>query len=74
MKLRVIDTLGMKCPEPVLQVAAESIYMKPGDIAELVGDCPTFEKDILGWCERVGKIVLSVKENGEYQKTIHIQF
>jgi tRNA 2-thiouridine synthesizing protein A len=74
MKLTVLDTLGMKCPEPVLDVAAQSIHMRPGDILEVLGDCPTFEKDIRNWCERVGKIMLSVKEDGGYKKTIQIQF
>jgi tRNA 2-thiouridine synthesizing protein A len=74
MKLKVLDTLGMKCPEPVLDVAAESIHMRPGDILEVIGDCSTFEKDIRGWCERVGKMVISVKEDRGYKKTIQIQF
>jgi tRNA 2-thiouridine synthesizing protein A len=74
MKLKVLDTLGMKCPEPVLDVAAQSIHMSPGDILEVIGDCPTFEKDIRNWCERVGRMVLSVKEEEADKKTIQIQF
>jgi TusA-related sulfurtransferase len=48
--------------------------MKPGDILEILGDCATFEKDIRTWCERLGKIFLSVKDEGKDMRRIQIQF
>jgi tRNA 2-thiouridine synthesizing protein A len=48
--------------------------MKHGDILEILGDCPTFEKDVRTWCERLNKVFLSVQEEGEARKRIQIQF
>ncbi len=74
MAVVVLDTLGVKCPQPVLKIAVKAPSMKPGDILEVLGDCPTFERDIRAWCQRLRKVMLSVKEEGETAKRIQIQF
>jgi tRNA 2-thiouridine synthesizing protein A len=74
MAIQVIDTLGQKCPQPVLKLAVEAPDMKPGEVLEVRGDCPTFERDIRTWCDRLGKIILSVKEEPPATKSIQIQF
>ena len=74
MMVEVLDTLGLKCPQPVLKIAVKAPDMKPGDILEILGDCPTFEKDVRTWCERLEKVFLAVEDNGAYQKKIQIQF
>jgi tRNA 2-thiouridine synthesizing protein A len=74
MAVEVLDTLGMKCPQPVLKMAVKAPDMKLGDILEILGDCPTFERDVRAWCERLGKLVLSVKDEEGDKKTIQIQF
>jgi tRNA 2-thiouridine synthesizing protein A len=74
MQVELIDTLGQKCPQPVLKIAVKAPDMKHGDILEVLGDCPTFEKDVRTWCERLGKVFLSVKDEGQNKKRIQIQF
>ena len=74
MAIEVLDMQGMKCPQPVLKIAVKAPDMNPGDILEVLGDCPTFEKDVRVWCERLGKIFLSVKDEGNEKKRIQIQF
>ncbi len=74
MKIEVLDTLGLKCPQPVLKIAVKTAEISPGDILEVLGDCPTFEKDLRTWCERRAKVILSVKDEGDNRKTIQIQF
>lgn len=74
MSVHQLDTLGMKCPQPVLKVAVKVVDMRPGDILEVLGDCPTFERDMRKWCERVGKVFLSVNDDGNKGKKIQIQF
>jgi tRNA 2-thiouridine synthesizing protein A len=74
MRVELVDTLGMRCPQPVIKIAVKSPDMKPGDILEILGDCPTFERDILIWCERLEKEVLSVKDEGQNKRRIQIQF
>ena len=74
MAVEILNTLGLKCPHPVLKIAVKAPDMKPGDILEVIGDCPTFEKDVRTWCERLGKVLLSVKSEGGTRKRIRIQF
>jgi tRNA 2-thiouridine synthesizing protein A len=69
-----LATLGMKCPHPVLKLAVKAPDMKPGDILEILGDCPTFERHVRTWCDRLGKVVLSVTREGGDRKRIQIQF
>ena len=74
MAIKVLDMLGLKCPQPVLKIAVKAPDMSPGDILEVLGDCPTFEKDVRAWCKRLGKICLSIKDEGNSKKRIQIQF
>ena len=73
MSVRILDTLGMKCPQPVLKIAVMAPQMKPGDILEVLGDCPTFEKDVRIRCERLGKLLLSIEDEGKDRKRIQLQ-
>jgi tRNA 2-thiouridine synthesizing protein A len=74
MAVQVLNTLGLKCPQPVLKIAVKAPDMTPGDILEVWGDCPTFEKDVRTWCQRLAKVFLSIEDNGQNKKTIQIQF
>lgn len=74
MAIQVVEAAGLKCPQPVLKLAAKSPDMAPGDILEIVGDCPTFEKDVRAWCDRMKKVLLSVKNEGNGKLRIQIQF
>ena len=74
MPAQHLDTLGLKCPQPVLKIAVRAASMESGEILEVLGDCPTFEKDVRAWCERLGKVFLSVNHDGVKMKKIQIQF
>ena len=74
MEMKTIDATGLKCPQPILKIATISPDMKPGDILEVLGDCPTFEKDARLWAERMKKVILSVKDEGHGKLRIQIQF
>ena len=74
MAVEILDTLGLKCPQPVLKLAVRAPDMESGSILEVLGDCPTFEKDVRTWCDRLGKVFLSMKDEGENKKRIRIQF
>ena len=68
-----LDALGLRCPQPVLKVAAKMPEMAKGDMLEVVGDCPTFEDDMRKWCDRMKKTLLAITQDGD-AKTIQIQF
>lgn len=72
--MKVLDTVGQKCPQPILKLAVEAPKMEQGEVLEIVGDCPTFEKDVRTWCDRLGKVLLSVVDEGQSQKRIQILF
>lgn len=55
-----VDTLGMRCPQPVLMLAHNARGKPAGTLVEVLGDCPTFEKDVRTWAERERKTVLAV--------------
>ncbi len=74
MAVEILDTLGLKCPQPVLKLAVRAPDMASGSILEVLGDCLTFEKDVRTWCDRLGKVFLSVKNEGDNKKRIRIQF
>jgi len=67
-----LDTVGLKCPKPILEIAIMAVEMKPNDILAVVGDCPTFEKDVRDWCERLNKKIVSVK-NEDGKTKIHLR-
>ncbi len=39
--------------------------MKPGDVLEVIADCPTFEKDVRDWCSRAKKDPLVGQGRGD---------
>ena len=73
MSVKILNALGLKCPQPVLKITATMPDMKPGDVLEVHGDCPTFENDVRKWCERMRKPLLWVREEGTVKK-LQIQF
>ena len=68
-----LDTLGMKCPQPVLKVAVKAKELQPGDMLEVVADCESFPKDIEAWCQKTGKTLLFCNTEGS-KHTAQIQF
>lgn len=74
MSFVVLDTIGLKCPQPVLKVAAKSPEMRAGEILEVIGDCPTFERDIRAWCKRLKKTLMSINDEGAGRIRCQIQF
>ncbi len=69
-----LDAMGLKCPQPVLKIAAISAQMNPGDVLEVTGDCSTFERDIRTWCQRMKKDFLWIRDEGKGKMSCQIQF
>ncbi|KPK45784.1 MAG: SirA-like protein [Nitrospira bacterium SM23_35] len=72
MATEVLDTKGLKCPQPLQKIAIKYVDMKQGEILEVIGDCPTFEKDVRIWCERMGKTLLFCR-NEDNNGTVRCQ-
>ena len=74
METHILDTSGLKCPEPVLKIAMKATEMKEGEILEVIADCPTFEKDVKKWCARLNKTILFIQDCGDGKMKCQIQF
>jgi len=73
MAIKTLNTLGLQCPQPILQIAVKSADLQEGDVLEVIADCPTFENDVRLWCKRLNKQLLFVRSvNG--RKECQIQF
>jgi len=60
-----LDAKGLRCPQPVIRIAAKSAVLNAGDILVVAADCPTFEQDVRKWCGRMRKTLLAVtQQNG----------
>ncbi|OQX56679.1 MAG: SirA-like protein [Candidatus Cloacimonas sp. 4484_209] len=74
MATYTLNALGLKCPQPVLKVAVKAKELQPGDILEVLADCPSFPKDIEAWCKRMGKTLLVCSDEGNGKVKAQIQF
>ena len=73
MATEKLDCLGLKCPQPILKVAAKIPTMQAGDIIEVLADCPSFPTDMRAWCEKTGKVLLMLSTDGTGKHTAQIQ-
>ena len=69
---KVLDAKGLKCPQPILKVAAMAKSLSEGDTLEILADCPSFPRDIESWCERTGKFLVNFQEmeDGSYKAEV----
>ena len=65
MSKHTLDTKGMRCPQPILKIAAVVPKLGAGDMLEVIGDCPTFEEDVRKWCTRLSKTLMAVTRAGQ---------
>ncbi|MET1256118.1 sulfurtransferase TusA [Aliikangiella maris] len=46
-----LDTLGLKCPEPIMMIRKSMRKIDTGDILHIVADDPATKRDIPSFCE-----------------------
>ncbi len=74
MATHELDTLGLKCPQPILKVAAMAKEIESGDMLEILADCESFPKDIEAWCQKTGNTLLVCADEGGGKFKAQIQF
>jgi len=67
-----LNTLGKKCPMPVLMTKKELKKMRSGQTLELITDDRGALKDVPALINKIGDKILETKEDGE-QITFMIQ-
>ena len=74
MAVKTLDVLGLKCPQPVLKVAALAKEIPSGETLEVLADCESFPKDIDAWCSKMKKTLLFCVDEGGGKFKAQIQF
>ena len=74
MENKTLDAKGLKCPQPIMKVAAIAKTLSEGDVLEVMADCPSFPKDIEAWCEKTGRILLNFQEEEDGSYSAEIEF
>lgn len=70
----ILDTLGLKCPQPILKVAIKAKELQEGDMLEVLADCQSFPKDVKAWCDKTGRTLLVCADEGAGKFKAQIQF
>ena len=58
---RVLDCLGLYCPEPVFRTRIALDEMESGEVLEVTADDPASEEDIKRMVERLGHELISLQ-------------
>jgi len=64
MAIYMLDTLGKKCPQPILEVTIKARELKSGDILEVLSDCKSFPRDLRAWAEKTKRVLLFCNDEG----------
>ena len=65
---RILDCLGLFCPEPVFRTRLELDEMNTGEILEVTADDPAAEEDIKRLVKRLGHEIISLETEGDQVK------
>lgn len=64
MDVIVLDTLGMVCPQPIIEIAQKIKELAIGQTIEIWSDDPVICLDLPAWCESTGhKLTHETHEN-----------
>lgn len=58
---RLLDCLGLYCPEPVFRTRKELDTMDAGQVLEVVADDPAAEADITSLAKRMGQQIVKIQ-------------
>ncbi|QLB13765.1 tRNA 2-thiouridine synthesizing protein A [Bisgaardia hudsonensis] len=58
---QTLDTLGLRCPEPVMLVRKTIRYMETGQILLIIADDPATTRDIPSFCQFMEHTLLATQ-------------
>jgi len=62
---RILDCIGLFCPEPVYRTRVEIDKLAKGQVLEVVADDPAAEEDIASLVKRLKLQLLAVRREGD---------
>jgi TusA-related sulfurtransferase len=64
---RIVDCIGLFCPEPVLRTRNAIETVDIGKVIKVLADDPSSEEDIKAWAKHTGHEILKIeKKDGEF--------
>jgi len=57
-----LNTLGLLCPQPIIETAQRIKKLKKGQVLEIISDDWGMISDLPAWCKSTGHILISIKE------------
>jgi TusA-related sulfurtransferase len=67
---KVLDCIGLYCPEPVFRTRLALDEMEAGQVLEVTADDPAAEEDIKRLVSRLGHEVLSLESDDDQVKFV----
>ncbi len=67
---KVLDCLGLYCPEPVFRTRIELDKIEPGEILEVIADDPAAESDIKSLVKRLKHEIVNISKEEDSVKIL----
>ena len=61
---RIVDCIGLYCPEPIFRTRLELDKMADGEVLEVLADDPAAEEDIKSLIKRTKYEILAITKEG----------
>jgi len=65
-----LDTVGLLCPMPIVELARKMKDLRSGDILEVLADDEGAKKDVPAWCNMTGNEYMGMEEDEILKFTI----
>jgi TusA-related sulfurtransferase len=69
----VLDMRGATCPGPVIEAKKLLNGMRPGEVLQLVSDCPGIRADVRSWTNATGLELADARESAPGEYMFHIR-
>lgn len=69
----VLDMCGATCPGPVLEAKKLIKRMQPGEVLQLVSNCPGIRADVRSWVKATGLELAGARERAPGEYEFHIR-
>lgn len=63
---RIVDARGLRCPIPVIRLAAEARTCPPGSELTLLADDPAVRTDVPAWARMRGHVVQAITQESDH--------
>lgn len=63
--IRTVDARGLRCPQPVIELAAAVGDAAPDDLVDLLADDPAARVDVPVWCRMRRHRLVALEEDDE---------